>query len=321
MDLRWSNLLPKNWRKGAGFANAIGLEFSEAGLAIACADGAQKNATAARISYCSFHGEPSADEQVIYLQKLVATRRWRSVPCNVVLAPSLYQISTMEAPEVPAEELRTAVHWKLLDLFGRNPDELAFDVVSLPADAYRTRMITVAAIPRSLMAKIAADMNAAGLSLQSISTQETALHNLCASVPTLASPTALLAFYQNRSMLSISAAGNAYFSRALDKGLSAVGSIPSDSEEYQYVLDAFVLDVQRSLDFFESQLRKGSASQLYCLPTTSETSVVAAALSAGLAVPLSAFPLSGLLQDGVCEAHELSRCINAVGAALWRMGA
>ena len=79
------------------------------------------------------------------------------------------------------------------------------------------------------------------------------------------------------------------------------------------------LEIQRSLDYFESQLGKGYINRLLLLPMKRDGAAVLAALSAGLAVNLQALDLRELfVGQAAAELDEQQQayCLAAVGEAL-----
>ena len=79
------------------------------------------------------------------------------------------------------------------------------------------------------------------------------------------------------------------------------------------------LEIQRSLDYFESQLGKGYINRLLLLPMKRNGAAALQTLSTGLAVKLQALDLRELFPGQATAAideAEQAYCMAAVGAAL-----
>ncbi len=311
----------RNWLRRKSVGSLIGVEFGPEGLAIAKAAVAGSEPA---LEYCAFIPEPRMDAQIQLLRELVSQQHWHKQPCNVVLHPSQYQISLVEAPAVPDAELHEAMRWRLRDSFGMSPDELAFDVAMLPDDAYRSRgrMAMLAATRRSVMEKVVADIEKSSLVLHSIDITEMAMHNLTLHAQHLGQPTALLRMRNSSTLLTISDSTRLYFARSIDIGLEAIRREQEMPGMPQQAQEGLVLEIQRSLDFFETQLRKGGISRLYVLPTKHPVPSVMDALRGGLTIDISALELQGwLLPDSMPSTRVQAYCLGAMGAALRRCGA
>jgi hypothetical protein len=71
------------------------------------------------------------------LRKLRKSLRADRFQCSALLQPGDYQMQLVEAPSVPADELKAAVRWKLKDLLDYPVDAATIDVADVLADAGR----------------------------------------------------------------------------------------------------------------------------------------------------------------------------------------
>jgi MSHA biogenesis protein MshI len=53
-----------------------------------------------------------------------------------LLSPNEYQLFMVDAPNVPADELKTAIRWKIKDLLNYHVDDATIDVLKIPANKY-----------------------------------------------------------------------------------------------------------------------------------------------------------------------------------------
>ncbi|MNG21944.1 hypothetical protein D3C84_1063730 [compost metagenome] len=104
-------------------------------------------------------------------------------------------------------------------------------------------------------------------------------------------------------------AADLYMARRIEQGLDQAG------EDFGGV----TLEIQRSLDYFESQLGKGYINRLLLLPMKRDGAAVLQTLARDLAVKLQALDLRELFpgQAGAdLDEVEQAYCMAAVGAAL-----
>ncbi len=230
---------------------------------------------------------------------------------NVLLHPDDYQMLLLESPEVPAEELRDAIRWRIRDLINEPLEQVVVDAFTLPQDAYRGRlhMAYCAVLNKARMHVWGALVRQAGLEPVAIDVTEMAFRNLGLLAGAEGINLATLRLRSREGLICVQQGGDLYMARRIEHGLEEAGG------DYSQV----TLEVQRSLDYFESQLGKGYLNRLLLLPNKRNGTEILRELSAGLAVNLSPLDLRELFPgQGSAELDEpaQARCITAVGAAL-----
>jgi len=98
---------------------------------------------------CEYHesGTMSASS----LEKLRREANIGNHDVTTLLAPGEYQMLLVEAPNVPTEEMKTAVRWKIKDGLNFHIDDATVDIVRIPASKYASGR------PQSLYAIAAAN--------------------------------------------------------------------------------------------------------------------------------------------------------------------
>jgi MSHA biogenesis protein MshI len=120
---------------------------------------------------------------------------------------------------------------------------------------------------------------------------------------------ALLRLRSSEGLIAVQHGADLYMARRIEQGLDQ-----ADTE-----FSAMTLEIQRSLDYYESQLGKGYINRLLLLPMKRNGAAALQALSNGLAVKLQALDLRELFPgqaSAELSEQEQAYCMGAVGAAL-----
>lgn len=256
------------------------------------------------------------------LNALVSEHSLQDLPCTLVLNPACYQMLLAEAPPVSEDEIDAALPWRIKDLLHHPIDELAIDHFLLPEDAYRSRqkMLYAVAMKKTALKRWADMVEASSLTLDCIDIMELSLQKLMYEKAQQSKNMALLYLNDNRGFMSISQGGLIYLSRSIDVGLEKVSStLPDDLSSFsggQY-LDNLLLEMQRSLDYYESQLGKGGVADLYIAPLGEHHERIAGFLDSNLAARVCSFDLSEYFEsDVLLDADTQNGCFAAVTAAM-----
>ncbi len=291
----------------------VSVEIVPDGLAVACSTGAIAEAviSAAAILPCT------AEQRESTLADFVSTQGLHNAPCSVVLSPGDYQLLLVEAPQVPDEELRAAVRWRLKDLINIPLESAIVDVCTLPSDAMRSgkRMMFVVVAEQHKVQKRMALIGGAGLKLSVIDISEMALRNVALSLPaeeTEGRNVVLVRLQPGGGNLGLYRDGNLYLSRQfeLDYGGGLLDDLPED---------ALILEIQRSVDYSERQMGQAPPSAIYICGDNISEDKITNAIRNGLAAPTLLLPMQALPQlSQVQEASILQACVGAIGGALRR---
>jgi MSHA biogenesis protein MshI len=282
------------------------------GIATAAANGAEVLAVAC----CDARGEIVFADQVApaALVELVAAQGWTGMACSLVLPRQDYQLLLADAPDVPAAEVAAALRWRIKDLLSYPVQQAALAASPLPADAYRGRQkkAYVAALQTTLLEQRAAIIDAAGLNLDCIEIAEFALNNLQSRIEAPGAAI-LLHLFERGGLLNIVEAGQLYLSRESEQDLQV---LLDEQEPFQH-REELLLEVQRSRDFYESQMGKGIITRLQYSPDRVDMLPLADYLASQLG--LVAEPLEIERVVPVNEKISLdtrAACTLAIGAAL-----
>lgn len=270
-----------------------------------------------RVVRCEFHQIGTVS--VASLDKLRRAAKISSFDFTTLLAPSEYQMLMVETPNVPANELKTAVRWKIKDSLNYHVEDATIDVLPIPADKSaqeRVQSVYVIAASNVTIRKRISLFEQAKIDLGVIDIPEMAQRNIASLFEQGDQALALLAFDENGGLLTFTAGGELYLSRFME---ITVGQLldASESLRKQY-RERVEFELQRSLDYFDSHFSQMNVSRvLVCVPDNTDlVEFLAAAIDAKVekldlsqAMDISAVPT---LADSEFVAHALS----SLGAAL-----
>lgn len=187
--------------------------------------------------------------------------------CHIVLSDQQSQIVQVDKPNVPVAEINAALKWQVKDLVSISPDNMVLDYFDGPILSGGKEKINVVCSPINELKKIVAAINNNGIEIESITTAEFAFANLLAT-----QTDACLLVCQRPNdeiILLIVKQGKLYFHRRL-RGFRQIASKTED-ELAMTVVDNLALEVQRSSDFFERQLKQAPIKEIkVLLPIDSE---------------------------------------------------
>jgi len=235
------------------------------------------------------------------------------VRCTTLLDGNDYSLLLTEAPEAPPEELRAALRWRVKDLINFHINDATLDVFDVPGDHTpgRPRPMYAVAARSSAIQKQVDLMDTAGIHLDVIDIPEMAQRNVAALLPQDAQGLAFLSFDDQRGLLTISRQGELYFSRSIEIGLDRLTG-EGDLSGWH---DRIVLEVQRSLDYYESHFRQAPVAALALGPTPQAVAVLVDYMRSNLNVPVEPVDLGEYLEGPVAPELQ-ARCLSTIGAAL-----
>ncbi|WP_242634421.1 biogenesis protein MshI [Marinobacter salicampi] len=231
--------------KRSGGSGRLYLEVCPEGLSWSLA----RNGSATTAGFVTCDTAKRADA----LAELVSSSSLSRMSTSLILPLNHYSVFQLERPEELADtELAGALRWKLKDLLDYNPSEAVCDVFPFPGDASRGRgtLVNVVAARKALAADLVNLVSQAGLTLDNITIAELALRNFAAALDPQNRGVALVHLRDSYGQMIICKGPILYLSRRLDV---TAGDLRDASRQEQAV-QSLALEMQRSLDYFESQL-------------------------------------------------------------------
>ena len=239
--------------------------------------------------------------------------------CGTMLNGGEYQLLSVEAPNVPPEELKTAVRWRLKDMLDFHIDDATVDVVDIPVDANgasRGHFMFAAAARNSLIQSRQELFSEADIKMRVIDLPEMAQRNIAALLETEGRGLAMLSFDSDGGLLTISFKGELYLSRRIEVTIGQL--LEPDSDKQQLCYDKITLELQRSLDHFDRQFHYVNVLKLLLAPTGSPG--LHEYLASNLYMPVEALELSDVFDlskvPALQDESEQQRYFLTLGAAL-----
>ena len=271
----------------------------------------------------------SLEEQGLSIQQFVDRHRLAGQRCRCVIPALDYSLRLVERPPgVPDEELVDATRWLVRDLVEFDIETAGFAIFKVPDGGSRVRtprMFVVAARHESV-SELARMIEAAGLELASFEIVESAMLALEARMPEAVAGGGLIRIDDKSSVLTLAKAADLYLSRNVHVDSDSIEEAarvalehedPADPE-IMSMIDGLLLDLQRSLDYYESEYGQAPASRLCLLPSQIDmTPLIPTLAEAFRPMQVEIFEASNLLSfDDSPPSAALPSVLLAVGAAL-----
>jgi MSHA biogenesis protein MshI len=265
-------LLPlfKKSKKGNG---RIGIAFGDGLLALALVN--RQTDGKPSLQHCTtqaYEGDAASALKPI-LDKLGARR---AKACAVIDGDD-YQVVQVEAPEVLPSEMRAAIRWRLRDAIGFSVDEAAVDVFEIPDPIRRTqqKMLFAVAARDSAVQRISAAVKPASKGFEAIDIPELCLRNISTLLPQDAKGVAMLALSDTFAQLVLTRQGTLYLTRKID---TSRRFSPHTQDRADIDAASLALELQRSLDYYESQYDQTPIGDLVIAPADDRARALAEGL-------------------------------------------
>lgn len=263
MRIGWKKLFSYLNRKPSNFSS-VGIEYDMNGLHL-----------------CAF--KETDGESCWVLNEKIPLAEWQSTlshfvkehelsnsEATIVFSTKKYQMLQTDRPAIPDDELAQALQWSIKDLV-MTQEEVVVDYFDIPSQTTGANKVNVVAIPKAELFAVCQGVMESGLVVKRVTVEEVATCELTpddqdAYVTMIQSPGAEVC-------LNIVKEGRLYFSRRI-RGYEKINSF-TEMELQMGVVESLSVELQRSMDFFESQLRQAPVKKiLLSLDTEHQDQVV-----------------------------------------------
>ncbi len=249
-------------------------------------------------------------------QSLVNQLNLKGAQAYWLLNSEHYRIITIERPAVPDTELTDAIRWQIKEQIDFSIDEAAIEYFNYPEMLPGNNRLFVVVVHRSAIEQLVNLSKDAGLNLQAIDIPELAVGNLM--LPSLQSGQNIALIAEGERGIRISCfAGNEF---AFTRSLAGTFFPALKTSEDELTLDIDVgqsdaqdqmlLEVQRTLDYYESQIARQSITRLVVPDIGEQTSSLMSLLGDNLGMPVDSLAFDKLFQ------HDDSVSLSALAEQL-----
>ncbi len=245
----------------------IGLDFQPGGVAVVQVQSGRKQTS--RLLHSEYLPSVGQQAQALALRNWVSENRQQKSSCVCLLADDDYDVYQIEEPKVEATELRQALGWCIKDLIDYDVDSAVIDSYPMPLSSKNNKQqLSVVSAHESVVGAYVECIKSAGLKLTAIDVHDLVGKYLHCIQRGEKQTQVLLSLAESEGALSIFHDTDLYVSRHFKTGLN---QLEQADDEDQGVYDSLLLEIQRSMDYFESSYGLGTVSQLLIHPKLPQT--------------------------------------------------
>lgn len=280
----------------------------------------------ARLHSCEFIPWDDSKSQQHSLQSQAKRHGLLRKACTTILEIGDYSVLSVEAPDVPSNELRQAIRWQIKDLIDFHIDDAVLDVFDAPASGAdgRQRNLYVVVTRASTVQQRIKSLQEVDINLTTIDVPELVLRNITARLPEDEQGVAMIYLEQNRGLLVLTRQATLYLARVLDIGYEELLQSTTQSSDsksgnanFNPVYDRLVLELQRSMDYYDRYFMQAPISSVVFAPVPVEIAGLSEYVSANLGVTARNLDLNEILNADLTLEHKLQAdCLLAIAAAM-----
>ncbi len=223
----------------------------------------------------------------------------------LVLNEAQSQVVQIDKPSLPDNEMNSALKWQIKDLVSIAPNNMVIDYYDAPLLAGGKEKINVVCAPLDELKKLVEITEQGAVKISEITTQEFAFANLLAPQD---DANLLVCQQPNEEVVLIIVKQKKIFFQRRLRGFAQIGS--KSAEELSFsIIDDIGLEIQRSTDYFERQLKQAPIKAIKVLLPISLEKVFVEKLAENSIVPVSLLELPR-------PYHQHREYAAAIGASL-----
>ncbi len=272
-----------------------------------------------QLEACAFRSADGAKPAKL-LSELVKEYGLSSIPSLGVMEAGAYSLLLVETPSVPATEVKAAIRWRIRDLIDFPVEEAVIDIFDIPGQKALGRPgTTYVVVARSAVIQERTELlEGAGLNLTVLDIPELALRNIAALLPQDARGVAMLYLTPRGGYITLTRRGTLYLARNIEIGTEQLAAAQNDPNGFNSaLLDSIILEIQRSLDYYESHYSQTPIMHLVIAPGEYDMPEESAYIADKLGITVMPLDLNTLL---ICKlplsTHLQALCLTAIGTAL-----
>ncbi len=268
---------------------------------------------------CEYHPVKNRAELIDTVKNISETKEYAKLRCVSLMNSEAYQLLMVEVPDVPKDEVIEAMRWRIKDLIGFPVEQAVIDVFDIPDQKSSGDMVYVVVAKEEVIAKRVKLMLGAGFELSSIDIMELAMRNIASYLPENEQGVAMVWLGMHSGSITLTKESVLYFTRHLTGSEKLFGALYSEAvtAEMEGWLDTVIIEIQRTLDFYESQYHEPPVSGVVLVPLIKPVEGLTEYLSSQLGIQVRYIDLENLFEmDANMDREKVALCIPAIGAAL-----
>lgn len=254
------------------------------------------------------------------LQRLRSARSLKSYACTTLMPDGEYNLTQVDAPQVPPAERKEALRWAIKEMVAYPVDSACIDVLDIPSAGLpqgRSAGVMVVSAAEQAVRSRAAPFEAAKVPLAAVDIPELAQRNVAALFEDENRGLAFLRVNESGMMLTLTFHGELIAVRRGEMNTQQLSA--PDPEQRARVMERLVLEVQRSLDNFDRQYSHIPISKVV-LASYPVVENLANELIESIYVPVREMDLAGVIDfpaiPELRNPQAQAKNLLAIGAAL-----
>ena len=297
--------------------NQVGLYLTTDGIAVAEVEASEDGQPG--LKSCDFISSSESADQLTQLVRYIREKDLKKKSCVVVLDESQYNLIQLPAPPVEDDELKSAVRWNIKDLINYPVEDAVIDVFRVPVQEHREGKIYVVATAKDNIQQTVDFIRKTGLKLRAIDIEELSLGNIIERMSAHQRGVAVLHLGQLVGSISLFSNSALYLSRKIDTGLKRLEEIQTQDSApgaTEQIYESIILELQRSLDFYESEFAKAPITKLIVAPKHPVLQGFCDYVSSHSGLTVELINLAQVYTDATALNDESQiRCLLAIAAA------
>ena len=301
-------------------SQVLGLDVTEEGVALVHTALGKNSPQVLRTDFCTWSQE---EERAKTLSRKVREIARPRIPVVSTVSPQSYQLLQVQAPKVKESEMKMAVSWQIKDLIDIPLNQAVVDYFPAPDSPGLGKMVYVVAADREAVRQHADLLQQARLKIRAIHIPELALRNVVRQEEGSESGLALLHMEEESGMILIFKNQVLYVARRLSSGLNQLlqsgptqeNGLLETEDRGDSAFESVLLDLQRTLDYFESNFRSSPVGNLLLAPQLGDTPELQSYLQQNMDLSVRLLDSQRLLGEDLSFAEQ-GRCLLALGSAL-----
>lgn len=272
------------------------------------------------VRVCAFQTVARGQAPGKVAQTLIKSQKLEKARFVGVLDRSAYALFPAEPPDLPREEWATAMKWRIKDQIQFPVTQAVLELFDMPggggAGSESGRVYVAAAKDGEIRRHVQLFVDA-GVQLSVLDIPELALLNLTRWMPEAREGMVLLHLESQSGLVMVIKDGQFYLARRMESGAEALEREGGAGLANSPFLDRVALEVQRTMDYYESHFGQGAVGMLQIAPLPVAVPGVREGLAERLGMRVKYMNLREILtiSDTVADG-DLARALLAMGAAV-----